>query len=48
MAGQGDDFLILGHKSFGRFEAAGPNVSELKPVDYAALDACAAGAGRTI
>ena len=30
----GDDFLILGHESFGRVEAAGPNVIELKPGDY--------------
>src|SRR5215470_16354126 len=30
----GDDFLILGHESFGRVEAVGPNVSELKPGDY--------------
>jgi glucose 1-dehydrogenase len=32
----GDDFLILGHESFGRVEAVGPNVTELKPGDYAA------------
>ena len=30
----GDDFLILGHESFGRVEAVGPNVTELKPGDY--------------
>src|SRR6516162_4348721 len=32
----GDDFLILGHESFGRVEAVGPNVSEFKPGDYVA------------
>jgi glucose 1-dehydrogenase len=32
----GDDFLILGHESFGRVEAVGPNVAELKPGDYVA------------
>jgi threonine dehydrogenase-like Zn-dependent dehydrogenase len=30
----GDDYLILGHESFGRVEAVGPNVTELKPGDY--------------
>jgi threonine dehydrogenase-like Zn-dependent dehydrogenase len=30
----GDDFLILGHESFGRVEAVGPNVTEFKPGDY--------------
>src|SRR5215472_8710376 len=30
----GDDFLIIGHESFGQVEAVGPNVSELKPGDY--------------
>lgn len=30
----GDDFLILGHESFGQVEAVGENVSELKPGDY--------------
>ena len=30
----GDDFLILGHESFGQVEAVGPNVTELKPGDY--------------
>src|ERR1700752_5280050 len=24
----GEDYLIVGHESFGRFEAVGPNVSE--------------------
>src|SRR6266851_3907226 len=32
----GDDFLILGHESFGQVEAVGPNVTELKPGDYVA------------
>ena len=32
----GDDFLILGHESFGQVEAVGPNVSELKPGEYVA------------
>jgi len=32
----GDDYLILGHESFGRVEAVGPNVTELKPGDYIA------------
>jgi glucose 1-dehydrogenase len=32
----GDDFLILGHESFGRVEAVGPNVTELKPGNYVA------------
>ena len=35
-APDGDDFLILGHESFGRVEAVGPNVTELKPGDYVA------------
>ncbi|MBZ5537243.1 MAG: glucose 1-dehydrogenase [Acidobacteriia bacterium] len=33
-APSGDDFLIIGHESFGRVEAVGPNVTELKPGDY--------------
>ena len=33
----GDDYLILGHESFGRVEAVGPNVTELKSGDYVAL-----------
>ena len=33
-APQGDDFLILGHESFGEVEAVGPKVTELKPGDY--------------
>ena len=32
----GENFLILGHESFGRVEAVGPNVTELKPGDYVA------------
>ncbi len=35
-APNGDDFLILGHESFGRVEAVGPNVTEFKPGDYVA------------
>ena len=35
-APNGDDFLILGHESFGRVEAVGPNVIEFKPGDYVA------------
>ena len=30
----GDDYLILGHESFGRVEAVGPSVFELQPGDY--------------
>jgi glucose 1-dehydrogenase len=30
----GDEFLILGHESFGRVEAVGPNVCEFKPGDF--------------
>src|SRR5437870_12081847 len=30
----GYDFLVLGHESFGRVEAVGPNVTELQPGDY--------------
>ena len=33
-APEGDDYLILGHESFGVVEAVGPNVSELRPGDY--------------
>ncbi len=33
----GDDYLIIGHESFGRVEAVGPNVTELKAGDYVAL-----------
>lgn len=31
----GDDYLIVGHESFGRVEAVGTNVTELRPGDYA-------------
>ena len=31
---RGDEYLILGHESFGRVEAVGPNVTELRPGDY--------------
>ncbi|HMK20961.1 MAG TPA: glucose 1-dehydrogenase [Terriglobales bacterium] len=31
----GFDFLVIGHEGFGRVEAVGPNVTELKPGDYA-------------
>src|SRR5213594_548326 len=30
----GYDFLVLGHESFGRVEAIGPNVTEFHPGDY--------------
>jgi len=30
----GYDFLVIGHEGFGRVEAVGPDVSELKPGDY--------------
>src|SRR6266545_4320324 len=30
----GYDFLVTGHESFGRVEAVGANVTELKPGDY--------------
>src|SRR5213080_3549375 len=33
-APSGDDFLILGHESFGQVEAVGHKVTELKPGDY--------------
>lgn len=33
----GDDYLILGHESFGRVEAVGSKVTELKAGDYVAL-----------
>jgi glucose 1-dehydrogenase len=31
---EGYDFLVIGHESFGRVEAVGPNVTELQPGDY--------------
>ncbi len=33
----GDDYLIIGHESFGRVEAVGPQVTEFNPGDYVAL-----------
>src|SRR5512146_2689312 len=33
-APDGYDFLVIGHEGFGRVEAVGPNVTELKPGDY--------------
>lgn len=33
-APEGDDFLVLGHESFGVVEAVGPQVTGLKPGDY--------------
>jgi threonine dehydrogenase-like Zn-dependent dehydrogenase len=30
----GYDFLVIGHEGFGRVEAVGPNVTEIKPGDY--------------
>jgi len=33
----GDDYLIIGHESFGRVEAVGPNVTEFKSGEYVSL-----------
>ena len=33
-APEGYDFLVIGHESFGRVEAVGPNVTGLRPGDY--------------
>jgi len=33
-APDGDSLLVIGHESFGRVEAVGPNVTELAPGDY--------------
>lgn len=33
-APDGFNFLVIGHESFGRVEAVGPDVTELKPGDY--------------
>ena len=33
-APEGDDFLIIGHESFGIVEEIGPNVTEFQPGDY--------------
>src|SRR6185369_2297917 len=30
----GSDFLVLGHEGFGRVEAVGPRVTELRPGDF--------------
>src|SRR5947208_12438435 len=30
----GESFLVLGHESFGRVEAVGPGVTELRPGDH--------------
>ena len=30
----GFDFLVIGHEGFGRVEAVGPSVGEVKPGDY--------------
>src|SRR6184192_2654327 len=34
MAPSGNDYLILGHESFGIIEAVGPSVTEFCPGDY--------------
>src|SRR6266513_2995917 len=36
-APSGDDYLIIGHESFGRVESVGPNVSEFRPGDFVSL-----------
>jgi threonine dehydrogenase-like Zn-dependent dehydrogenase len=36
-APNGNEYLILGHESFGRVEAVGPKVTEYKPGDYVAM-----------
>jgi glucose 1-dehydrogenase len=33
-APDGYDFLVIGHESFGRVEAVGPSVTEVRPGDY--------------
>lgn len=33
----GDDYLIIGHESFGRVESVGPNVTEFRQGDYVSL-----------
>src|SRR5262249_26765287 len=33
----GDDYLIIGHESFGQVESIGPNVTEVRPGDYVSL-----------
>jgi len=46
MAPAGGDYLILGHESFGRVEAVGPNVTEFCPGDYVALTVRRPGSSR--
>ncbi|MCE5307427.1 MAG: glucose 1-dehydrogenase [Acidobacteriales bacterium] len=41
----GCDFLVLGHESLGRVEAAGENVREFAPGDYVVASVRRAGAG---
>ena len=36
-APSGDNYLIIGHESFGRVESVGPNVTEFRPGDYVSL-----------
>src|SRR5882672_12931001 len=36
-APSGDDYLIIGHESFGRVASVGPNVTEFRPGDYVSL-----------
>ena len=43
-APDGDDYLVIGHESFGIVEAVGENVTTVAPGDYVA---CVAGMGRT-
>jgi NADPH:quinone reductase-like Zn-dependent oxidoreductase len=38
-APDGFDFLTIGHENFGRVEAVGPNVADLKPGDYVGVTA---------
>src|SRR3974377_104757 len=44
-APEGDDYLIVGHESFGIVEEVGPNVSEFKPGDYGSLTVRRPGGG---
>jgi threonine dehydrogenase-like Zn-dependent dehydrogenase len=34
VAPEGEDFLVVGHESFGRVQQAGPNASEFQPGDF--------------
>src|SRR5712691_6183225 len=34
MAPPGDDYLVIGHESFGRVEAVGEKVTEFRPGDF--------------